>query len=91
MATAREREEQKRLHAGSNGSGDVDLIRAAPVLARARRAFVVGDPRQLRHVSFTSDADISEALAAAGVTELAYQPAGPDIPGELERMRAALG
>jgi hypothetical protein len=34
MATAREREEQKRLHAGSNGSGDVDLLRAAPVLAR---------------------------------------------------------
>ena len=36
MATAREREEQKRLHSGgsSNGSGDVDLIRAAPVLAR---------------------------------------------------------
>jgi 5,10-methylenetetrahydromethanopterin reductase len=30
-------------------------------------------------------------LAAAGVTELAYQPAGPDIPGELERMMAALG
>jgi 5,10-methylenetetrahydromethanopterin reductase len=27
---------------------------------------------------------------AAGVTELAYQPAGPDIPGELERMREAL-
>ncbi len=32
-----------------------------------------------------------DGLAAAGVTELAYQPAGPDIPGELERMRAALG
>jgi hypothetical protein len=35
MATARERDEQKRLHSGnSNGSGDVDLLRAAPVLAR---------------------------------------------------------
>src|SRR5829696_4631988 len=34
MATARERE-QARLNAGSNGGdGDVDLIRAAPVLAR---------------------------------------------------------
>jgi hypothetical protein len=40
MATAREREEQKRLHSGSNGSGDVDLIRAAPVLARL--AFAAG-------------------------------------------------
>jgi len=30
-------------------------------------------------------------LAAAGVTELAFQPAGPDIPGELERMMAAVG
>jgi hypothetical protein len=33
MATAREREEQKRLHAGDNGR-DVNLVRAAPVLAR---------------------------------------------------------
>ena len=30
-------------------------------------------------------------LESAGATEIAYQPAGPDIPGELERMRAALG
>jgi 5,10-methylenetetrahydromethanopterin reductase len=29
-------------------------------------------------------------LVEAGVTELAWQPAGPDIPGELERMAAAL-
>jgi 5,10-methylenetetrahydromethanopterin reductase len=29
------------------------------------------------------------ALASAGVTELVYQPAGPDIPGELERFLAA--
>jgi hypothetical protein len=34
MATAREREEQKRLHGSDNGSGDVNLVRAAPVLAR---------------------------------------------------------
>ncbi|HMO96084.1 MAG TPA: LLM class flavin-dependent oxidoreductase [Tepidiformaceae bacterium] len=27
-------------------------------------------------------------LEAAGVTEIAYQPAGPDIPGELERFMA---
>jgi 5,10-methylenetetrahydromethanopterin reductase len=29
-------------------------------------------------------------FAAAGVTEIAYQPAGPDIPGELERFHAAV-
>jgi 5,10-methylenetetrahydromethanopterin reductase len=32
-----------------------------------------------------------EAFAAAGVTEIAYQPAGPDIPAELARMAEALG
>lgn len=31
------------------------------------------------------------ALADAGVTELAFQPAGDDIPGELERFRGAVG
>jgi 5,10-methylenetetrahydromethanopterin reductase len=30
-------------------------------------------------------------LEAAGATEIAYQPAGPDIPGELERFAAASG
>ena len=38
MATTRE---QQRLNAGSNGSGDVDLIRAAPVLARLAIAAAV--------------------------------------------------
>ncbi len=32
----------------------------------------------------------ARALADGGVTELIYQPAGPDIPGELERFRAAV-
>jgi len=31
------------------------------------------------------------ALEAAGATEIAYQPAGPDIPGELERFATAAG
>lgn len=31
------------------------------------------------------------ALEVAGATEIAYQPAGPDIPGELERFAAAAG
>ena len=31
-----------------------------------------------------------QALAAQGVTEVAYQPAGPDIPRELEAMADAI-
>ncbi|BAL87461.1 hypothetical protein AMIS_22410 [Actinoplanes missouriensis 431] len=47
----------------------VDQIRAAPVLARARRALVVGDPRQLRFVSFVSDVDVAEVLSRHGADE----------------------
>jgi len=32
-----------------------------------------------------------EALAAQGITELAYQPCGPDIPRELDAFAAATG
>jgi len=39
----------------------IDQLRAAPALARARRAVVIGDPKQLRHVSFLSD----DAMAAS--------------------------
>ncbi len=47
----------------------VDQVRAAPVLARAKRALVVGDPRQLRFVSFVSDVDVAEVLARHGADE----------------------
>ncbi|MBU2667490.1 AAA family ATPase [Actinoplanes bogorensis] len=47
----------------------VDQVRAAPVLARARRAMVVGDPRQLRFVSFVSDVDVADVLARHGAGE----------------------
>ncbi|MEU8658292.1 AAA domain-containing protein [Actinoplanes philippinensis] len=47
----------------------VDQIRAAPVLARARRALIVGDPRQLRFVSFVSDAGVSEVLNRHGADD----------------------
>ncbi|MDI6099956.1 AAA domain-containing protein [Actinoplanes sp. NEAU-A12] len=47
----------------------VDQIRAAPVLARARRALMVGDPRQLRFVSFVSDAGVGEVLARHGADD----------------------
>src|SRR5215217_5430407 len=61
---------------------------------RDRPAVVEGAPL-LTSLSFTGTAaelrERLQGLAASGVTELAYQPAGPDIPGELERMRAALG
>ena len=49
----------------------------------------------LTALSFTGSAgelrDKVAGLEAAGATELAYQPAGPDIPGELERMIDAIG
>jgi 5,10-methylenetetrahydromethanopterin reductase len=61
---------------------------------RDRAAVAEGAP-MLTAFSFTGSAaelrDKVAALEAAGATELAYQPAGPDIPGELERMRAAIG
>lgn len=47
----------------------VDQIRAAPVLARARRALIVGDPRQLRFVSFVADVDVAETLHRHGLDE----------------------
>jgi hypothetical protein len=49
----------------------IDQIRAAPVLARAGRALVVGDPRQLRFVSFVADLDVSAALRRHGLDDRA--------------------
>jgi hypothetical protein len=45
----------------------VDQIRAAPVLARAARALIVGDPRQLRFVSFVADVDVTATLDRYGL------------------------
>jgi 5,10-methylenetetrahydromethanopterin reductase len=60
---------------------------------RDREALREGAPILL-DMSFSGTAaqlrERAAQLEAAGVTELAYQPAGPDIPGELERMRDAL-
>ncbi|HYD08710.1 MAG TPA: LLM class flavin-dependent oxidoreductase [Acidimicrobiales bacterium] len=62
---------------------------------RDRAALADGGAALLTALSFTGSAaelrDKAAALEAAGATELAYQPAGPDIPGELERMIGALG
>jgi 5,10-methylenetetrahydromethanopterin reductase len=64
------------------------------VTDRDRDAVLEGAPL-LSAVTFTGTAtelrERLEGLAAAGVSELAYQPAGPDIPGELERLMAAVG
>jgi 5,10-methylenetetrahydromethanopterin reductase len=61
---------------------------------RDRAALAQGGASLLRALTFTgSPAELRDkvaALEAAGATELAYQPAGPDIPGELERMMNAL-
>lgn len=43
-------------------ASQIDQIRAAPALLRARRALVGGDPRQLRHVSFVADLDVAARI-----------------------------
>jgi hypothetical protein len=45
----------------------IDQMRSAPALARAKRAVVVGDPRQLRHVSFVSDDAMEKAVVGHGI------------------------
>ncbi len=52
-------------------ASQIDQVAAAGVLLRARRAVVVGDPRQLRHVSFVSDDLVSRTLANHGLAALA--------------------
>jgi hypothetical protein len=48
-------------------ASSIDQPLAAPALLRARRGVIVGDPRQLRHVSFASDQQRTEALARNGI------------------------
>lgn len=47
----------------------IDQPLAAPALLRGQAGVVVGDPRQLRHVSFVSDERIADAVAGNGVAE----------------------
>ncbi|MDA1360847.1 AAA domain-containing protein [Glycomyces luteolus] len=47
----------------------INQLRAAPVLARARRAVVAGDPRQLRFVSFASAAGTEDVLERHGLSD----------------------
>ena len=50
-------------------ASSIDQPTAAPALLRGRRAVVVGDPRQLRHVSFLSDGQLERTMAAHGIDE----------------------
>lgn len=50
-------------------SSQIDQFAAAPALCRSRRAMIVGDPKQLRHVSFTSDDDRRAALDDADILD----------------------
>jgi len=49
-------------------ASQIDQTRAAPALARAKRAIIVGDPRQLRHVSFVADDASAAAAQRHGIT-----------------------
>jgi hypothetical protein len=48
-------------------ASQIDLPRAATALLRARRSVVVGDPRQLRHVSFLAEAGVQAAVERHGL------------------------
>lgn len=48
-------------------ASQVDLALAAPALLRGSRCVVLGDPRQLRHVSFVGDDAMQAAFETAGV------------------------
>lgn len=50
-------------------ASSIDQPTAAPALLRGRRAVVVGDPRQLRHVSFLSDGQLERTMAAHGIDD----------------------
>lgn len=77
-------------------NGPVSVVRSEPTDGRvdAIDAEDVGGAALLTTASFSGTAaelrDRVAELEAAGVSELAYQPAGSDIPGELARMRDAL-
>lgn len=52
-------------------ASQLDQLVTAPVLCRARRVVVSGDPRQLRHVSFVADAEVDTALDSTRLGHLA--------------------
>ena len=48
-------------------ASQINQVRALSALARAKRCVVVGDPKQLRHISFVSDSQVESALTFAGL------------------------
>lgn len=54
-------------------ASQIDQILAAGALCRAERVMVVGDPRQLRHVSFISDERMDDGAAALPRASLELQ------------------
>jgi hypothetical protein len=61
----------------------IDQPLAAPALLRARRTVVVGDPHQLRHVSFLADAELRRAAEAHAIAD-------PLLVGRLDVRRNSL-
>ncbi|WP_426571163.1 DEAD/DEAH box helicase [Aquihabitans sp. McL0605] len=55
-------------------SSQIDQLAASAALLRAERALVIGDPRQLRFVSFLSDGQVRAALRTEGISELHDRP-----------------
>ncbi|HWJ62460.1 MAG TPA: ATP-binding protein [Acidimicrobiales bacterium] len=51
-------------------ASQIDQLAASAALLRARRAVVIGDPRQLRFVSFLSDREVRATLATEHLTDL---------------------
>jgi hypothetical protein len=60
-------------------SSSIDQPLAATALLRGRRAVIAGDPQQLRHVSFVSDAQLRVAVAAQGLDGFPVLAARLDI------------
>lgn len=52
-------------------ASQIDQLAASGALLRAGRVVIIGDPRQLRFVSFVADADIEAAVAAERTGDLA--------------------
>jgi len=50
-------------------ASQVNQVRAATALARGRRAVVIGDPQQLRHVSFVGDEKMRAAADRSGLRD----------------------
>jgi very-short-patch-repair endonuclease len=50
-----------------------DIASSLPILARARRVMIVGDPRQLQHVSRLSQVAERQLLEVHGLTDLSVQ------------------